>query len=250
MSTHDSRGSFGMRGLRRRRRLALGATVVGVALTFAIVGCTSSKSTTSSGAGGAAGATTASATETAGGTPPVTGLQKPSSTPSTGVVVSPPSSTNTSIIQTVPVGGKTQDQYETDLPALQEKAKAAPSDLTALQDLAIAQYQTRRFDDAIATYEQMIKIKDEPVYHNNLANVLRDAGREADATKEYRAAIAADPALVVAYVNLGTLQFSQDDVAGGSKTLDEGIAKTTGEDQQRLKDVKAALLKPKTTVTT
>ena len=226
--------------------MAVGATVVGVALTFAIVGCTSSKSTTSSGA---PGATTASATETAGGTPPVTGLQKPSTTPSSDVV-SPPSSTDTSIIQTVPVGGKTQAQYETDLAALQEKAKASPSDLTVLQDLAIAQYQTQRFNDAIATYEQMIKIKDEPVYHNNLANVLRDAGREADATKEYQAAIAADPALVVAYVNLGTLQFSQDDVAGGSKTLDEGIAKTTGEDQQRLKDVKAALLKSKTTVTT
>jgi hypothetical protein len=248
MSTHDSRGSLGIRGLRRRRRLAVGATVVGVALTFAIAGCTSSKSTTSSGAAGAA---TASATETAGGTPPVTGLQKPSTTPSSDVVVSPPSSTNTSIIQTVvPVGGKTQAQYETDLAALQEKAKASPNDLTVLQDLAIAQYQTQRYDEAIATYQQMIKIKDEPVYHNNLANVLRDAGREADATKEYQAAIAADPALVVAYVNLGTLQFSQDDAAGGSKTLDEGIAKTTGEDQQRLKDVKAALLKPKTTVTT
>ena len=208
---------------------------------------TSSTSTTSDDA---AGATTASATETAGGTPPVTGLQKPSSTPSTGVAVSPPSSTDTSIIQTAPVGGKTQDQYESDLPGLQEKAKAAPNDLTALQDLAIAQYQTQRYDDAIATYQQMIKITDEPVYHNNLANVLRDAGREADAIKEYQAAIAADPALVVAYVNLGTLQFNQDDVAKGTKTLDEGIAKTTGEDQQRLKDVKAALLKSKTTVTT
>jgi hypothetical protein len=82
MSTHDSRGSFGTRGQRRRRRLALGTTVVGLALTFAITGCTSSKGTTSTGAGSpAAGATTASATETAGGTPPVTGLQKSSSPP-------------------------------------------------------------------------------------------------------------------------------------------------------------------------
>jgi Flp pilus assembly protein TadD len=247
MSTHDSRGYFGIRGTNRGRRLALGATVVGMALTFAVVGCTNSKTSTTGGAG----ATTASATETAGGTPPVTGLQKPSSTPSSdAVVVSPPSSTNTSVIQAVPVGGKTQAEYESDLVGLQDKAKASPSDLTVLQDLAIAQYQTQRYDEAIATYQQMIKIKNEPVYHNNLGNVLRDAGREADATKEYQAAIAADPTLVVAYVNLGSLQFSQDDVAGGSKTLEEGIAKTTGEDQQRLKDVKAALLKPKTTVTT
>lgn len=229
MSTHDSRGRLGRGYLTRGRRLALGATVVGVALTFAIVGCTNSKESTTSGAGGA---TTASGTETAGGTSVVTGQ-----------------STGTSIIQTVPVGGKSQDQYEKDLPGLQEKTKAAPSDLTALQDLAIAQYQTQRFDEAIATYQQMIKVKNEPVYHNNLGNVLRDAGRAAEAIKEYRAAIAADPLLVVAYVNLGTLQLNQGAVVDGTKTLDAGIAKTTGEDQQRLKDVKAALLKPKTTTT-
>lgn len=248
MSTHDSRGRLGRRYLIKGRRLALGATVVAVALTFAIVGCTNTKdSTTTSGAGGT---TTASGTETAGGTPPVTGLQKSSSTPSTGTAPAPPkSSTGTSIIQTVPVGGKSQDQYEKDLPGLAEKAKAAPTDLAALQDLAIAQYQTQRFDEAIATYQQMIKTQDEPVYHNNLGNVLRDAGRLADAIKEYQAAIAADPLLVVAYVNLGTLQFNQDNAADGTKTLDAGIAKTTGEDQQRLKDVKAALLKPKTTTT-
>lgn len=248
MSAHDSRGRLGRRRyLTRGRRPALGATVVAVALTFAIVGCTNTKDSTTTGAGGA---TTASGTETAGGTPVVTGLQKPSSTPSTGTAPTPPkSSTNTSIIQTVPVGGKSQDQYEKDLPGLQEKVKAAPSDLTALQDLAIAQYQTQRYADAIATYQKMIKIKDEPVYHNNLGNVLRDAGREAEAIKEYRAAMASDPTLVVAYVNLGTLQFNQGAVVDGTKTLDAGIAKTTGEDQQRLKNVKAALLKPKTTTT-
>jgi tetratricopeptide (TPR) repeat protein len=218
-----------------------------MALSFAIVGCTNTKNSTTTGLGGAS---TASGTETAGGTTAVTGLQKPSSAPSTAIAPSPPQSTNTSIIQTMPVGGKSQDQYEKDLPGLQEKAKAAPNDLTALQDLAIAQYQTKRYDEAVATYQQMIKIKNEPVYHNNLGNVLRDAGREAEAIKEYQAAIAADPTLVVAYVNLGTLQFNQGAVDAGSKTLDAGIAKTTGDDQQRLKDVKAALLKPKTTSTT
>lgn len=232
MSTHDSRGLRGRRYLTRGRRLAFGATVVGMALSFAIVGCTNTKNSTTTGLGGAS---TASGTETAGGTTAVT---------------NPPQSTNTSIIQTMPVGGKSQDQYEKDLPGLQEKAKAAPNDLTALQDLAIAQYQTKRYDEAVATYQQMIKIKNEPVYHNNLGNVLRDAGREAEAIKEYQAAIAADPTLVVAYVNLGTLQFDQGAVDAGSKTLDAGIAKTTGDDQQRLKDVKAALLKPKTTSTT
>ena len=246
MSTQDSRESLGRGRLTRGRRLALGAAVVGIALTFAVVGCANSENTTTSGADGA---TTPSATETVNGTPPVTGLQKSSTPPSTAISSSPPQSTNTSIIQIAPVGGKSQDQYETDLPGLQEKAKATPNDLTVLQDLAIAQYQTQRFDEAIATYQQMIKIKDEPVYHNNLANVLRDAGREADAIKEYQAAIAADPLLVVAYVNLGTLQFNQDNAADGAKTLDAGIAKTTGEDQQRLKDVKAAILKPKTTTT-
>lgn len=229
MSTYDSRGSLAAGSRTRGRRLALGAAVVGVVLTFAVVGCANTSSSSTSGSDGA---TTASGSETAGGTPAVTGQ-----------------STGTSIIQTVPVGGKSQDQYEKDLPGLQEKAKASPNDLTTLQDLAVAQYQTQRYDEAIATYQQMIKVKNEPVYHNNLGNVLRDANRAADAIKEYQAAIAADPTLVVAYVNLSTLQFNQDSVDAGTKTLDDGIAKTTGEDQQRLKDVKAALLKPKTTTT-
>lgn len=235
MPTHASRGRLGRQCLTRGRRLALGATVMGMALTFAIVGCTNTKDSTTSGADGA---TTASGTETAGGTSPVTGLQEPSSTPSTAISPSPPQSTNT------------QDQYEKDLPGLAEKAKAAPTDLTALQDLAISQYQTQRYAEAIATYKQMIKIKDEPVYHNNLGNVLRDAGRETDAIKEYQAAIAADPTLVVAYVNLGTLQFNQGAADAGTKTLNDGIAQTTGEDKRRLNDAKAALLKPKTTSTT
>jgi Flp pilus assembly protein TadD len=216
----------------------LGATAVAVALAFAVVGCGGTK---------AADSTTTTVAGAAAGTTIVTGLQDPSSTPSTGTP--PESSTGTSIIQTIPVGGKSQEQYEADLPGLQEKVKAAPSDLTALQDLAIAQYQTQRYDEAIATYQQMIKVKDEPVYHNNLGNVLRDAGREAEAIKEYQAAIAADPTLVVAYVNLSTIQLNQGDVDTATKTLDAGIAKTTGEDQKRLKDLKATVLEPKTTTT-
>lgn len=249
MSTHDSRERLGRQDFKRGRRLALGVTVVSVALTLAIVGCTTAKNSTSTGADGS---TTLSGTETAGGTPPVTGLQKPSTKPPKGTTptTGPKSSTNTSIIQTVPVGGKSKDQYEKDLPGLQAKAKAAPSDLTALQNLAIAQFQTQRYSEAIATYQQMIKIKNEPVYHNNLGNVFRDAGREPEAIKEYQAAIAADPTLVVAYVNLATLQFNQKDVAAGTKTLDAGIAKTTGADKRRLSDIKAMLLKPKTTSTT
>jgi len=228
--------------------MAVAATAAAVALALTVAGCSDTKggdSTTT-----AAGGTATTVAGAAGGTTIVTGLQKPSSTPTTGAARPAPESTGTSIIQTVPVGGKSQDQYEKDLPGLQEKAKASPNDLTALQELAIAQYQTQRYSEAIATYEQMIKVKDEPVYHNNLGNVLRDAGREADAIKEYQAAIAADPLLVVAYVNLGTLQFNQGATDAGTKTLDAGIAKTTGEDQQRLKDVKAALLKPQTTTTT
>jgi len=250
MSTHDSRGRVRRGHPDRGWRLALAATVAGVALTFAVAGCTGTKAGDSTTTTVAVGATTTVA-GAAAGTTIVTGLQKPSSTPPTGpeTRIPPKSATGTSIIQTVPVGGKTQDQYEKDLPGLEAKAKAGPTDLGALQDLAIAQYQTQRYDDAIATYRQMIKIKNEPVYHNNLGNVLRDAGKLTEAVKEYQAAIAADPTLVVAYVNLGTFQFNQGNADAGTKTLDAGIAKTTGEDQQRLKAVKAALLKPKTTTT-
>jgi len=145
-------------------------------------------------------------------------------------------STGTSLSSVV--GGSTKEEYDKSLPQLQEQAKASPTDLAVLQRLAIAQYQTGRFDEAAATYLAMIKVKDEPLTHNNYANVLRDAGKLSEAEKEYRAAIAAQPTLVVAYVNLSSMLVQGKKQADALAILDEGIAKTSGEDKERLQKIR------------
>ncbi len=229
-------------GVPLRGRLAVAAGVATIAVMVTVSGC-SDKTTTTTSVGG---------TTVPGVTTPITGLQKPSgSTPS--ITIDPSKiqtpSTDTSMVQTVPVGGKTKEEYEKSLPALEETAKSKPNDLAALQELAIAQYQTAKYADAIATYKQMIAIKDDPTYHNNLANVLRDSGDVSGAIKEYQTALAGNPSLTVAYINLAAVEFAQNQANAAYKTLDEGISKTTGEDQKRLKDIKAEYQKSKTATT-
>lgn len=142
--------------------------------------------------------------------------------------------------ETITVGGKTAEEYEAALPGLAEKAKGSPEDLTILQELAIAQYQTQRYADADKTYQSMLAIKDEAMTHNNRANVLRDWNKIDEATSEYEKAISMDPTLVVAYMNLVALALKSDPVEAIA-ILDRGITQTTGEDQQRLKDMKTSI---------
>lgn len=142
--------------------------------------------------------------------------------------------------EAITVGGKTPEEYEAALPGLVEKAKASPSDLAILQELAIVQYQTQRYADADKTYQSMLAIKDDATTRNNWANVLRDWGKIDQAKSEYEKALSKDPAFVVAYVNLVSLALRSDPVEAIA-ILDRGIKQTTGDDQQRLKDLKTSI---------
>jgi tetratricopeptide (TPR) repeat protein len=139
------------------------------------------------------------------------------------------------------VGGQSQEDYASSIPELQKAVEANPTDLAALQNLAVAQYNSDNLDDAAATYQKMLAIEDNPTFHNNYANVLRDLKKTDQAIAEYQKAIEGNPALASAYINLASLYVLQKNVTEAQKVLDAGIAKTTGTDQQSLKDYRDSI---------
>jgi tetratricopeptide (TPR) repeat protein len=132
--------------------------------------------------------------------------------------------------------------YEAVLPDLTKKAEDSPTDPVALQELAIAQYQTRRYAEAVATYESMLAVEDSAITHNNLANVLRDWGKIEGARAEYEEALALDPTLTIVYINLASLDLRQGDNAAALKVLDRGIAVAAGgAERGRLEELRATI---------
>jgi thioredoxin-like negative regulator of GroEL len=144
-------------------------------------------------------------------------------------------------------GGKTADQWAAEIPDLQKAVDADPTDLNALQALAITQYNAGKYDEAAATYLTMLQIQDDPNTRNNYANVLRDAGKTDQAIAEYEKALAADPTLTVAYLNLAVVYATEKNLTEANKVLDRGIAALSGSDQTRLKTYKDKLNNPTTT---
>ncbi|HEY9098248.1 MAG TPA: tetratricopeptide repeat protein [Thiobacillus sp.] len=64
--------------------------------------------------------------------------------------------------------------------------------------------EMRRFPEAIAAYQQNVRIAPNDVYaRNNLGNVLRDSGRPREAMQVYRAAVEINPDYVQGWHNLG-----------------------------------------------
>lgn len=216
----------------RAKSIALAAVIAGAAVLGA--GCSGDDN---SGATSGEQLTTTVTSALTDATPPSTEAGD-----ATGTTTGSGTTTVNTGTTTFVLGGMTREEYESALPQLKEKAENSPNDLAALQELAIAQYQTERFAEAADTYSAMLAIKDDALTHNNRANVLRDWGKTDDAKAEYEKAIALDPTLAVAYVNLSAVFLREQDVDKAIDTLDRGIAKTTGDDQQRLKDIKASTL--------
>ncbi len=224
--------------------VGIGALSVALAVSVAggLAGCSDSNGDTSTTTATSAGANTGSSM--------ITELTPPDSVNTTSTEAGEQSSTtSTSVIKRVDVSGKSAADYEKEIPDLQKKVESNPQDLAALQELAIAQYQTQRYSDAAATYKKMLAIADEPITHNNYANVLRDWGKNDEAKQEYEKALAADPQLTAAYLNLSSVYLTEESTSKAYEVLDRGIANTNGEDQQRLKDVKAQLQAQQTSTT-
>ena len=220
--------------VRRAKGIALAAVITGV-VAFA-VGCSGDEATSTTASTDPFTTTTTSL---------VTELTPPSTVAGANGETTPTTTgdgTANTGTTTCVLGGQTREEYESALPQLEQKVESSPKDLVAMQELAIAQYQTERYAEAADTYSAMLAVKDDALTRNNRANVLRDWGKTADAKAEYEKAITLDPALVVAYVNLSAVYLREQDTDKAIATLDRGIAKTTGEDQQRLKDIKTSTL--------
>lgn len=214
------------------KRIALVAVLVGAGALGA--GCSDDGSATTTSTDPFTTTVTSAITEL---TPPST--EAGDTTATTGATDTTAINTGTT---TFVLGGQTREEYEAALPELKKKVESSPKDLAAMQELAIAQYQTERYSDAADTYSAMLEVKEDALTRNNRANVLRDWGKTTEAKAEYEKAIALDPALAVAYVNLSAVFLREQDIDKAIATLDRGIAKTFGEDQQRLKDIKASTL--------
>lgn len=140
-------------------------------------------------------------------------------------------------------GGKSADEqsYAKKLPSLMKSAQDNPKDLGALQQLAIAYYQTKQYDKAVDTYNKMLKIKDSAEVRNNLANVYRDMKKTDQAIKEYKAAIQADPKRVQAYVDLAALYLMSGKPDQAKTVLKDGLTKTGGDANRQLQQMLESL---------
>ena len=144
-------------------------------------------------------------------------------------------------VQRLVVGGGTVEEYEAALPDLEKAVEAAPDDLAALQELAIAQYNTGRYEEAAVTYQKMLQLKDDAFTRNNYGNVLRDLKKIEEAKAEYEKAISADASLATAYFNLASVLVAEGNMTEALKVLDRGLAVITGEDKTRLETYKEEL---------
>lgn len=216
--------------LRRRGTLVL---VLGLicALAWLVVGCAGddeSSSTTSTD-----GSTVTTAPTTTETTLGITGTTLETA----GNV----STTGTTTAQRAVAGGKTPEEYAKALPDLKKAVAADPADLAALQELALALYNTNNYAEAATAYQGMLQVKDDAFTRNNYANVLRDWGKIAEAKAEYEKAIKTDPTLAIAYINLASILETEGNIAEAKKVVDRGIAATTGQDKTTLQNYKKVL---------
>jgi len=221
-------------------------TLAGMIAVGALAGCSKSDTTTTKAASSTTVATNSD------GKKVVTDLQPPGSVTTESTPLPKPSNKpgTTATTMTITQGGTSKEEYEKQLVAVTAQLKTNPKNLALLQDLAVAQYNTGRLEDATKTYLTMLSIKDDAVVHNNYANVLRDMNKATEAIQQYRRALALNPALTVAYTNLVAMYAKAGKASDALATLDAGIAKTTGADKQRLQAIKDKLTTPETTTTT
>lgn len=155
-------------------------------------------------------------------------------------------STATVTDATIVEGGKSLDDYRAEIPDLEKAVETDPTDLYALEGLAVAHYQLDEFEEAEAAYLKILAIQEDAFTRNNLGNVYRDWGKTEEAKAAYRKAIEDDPTLKYPYVNLSGVLQKEGDTAGALQVLSEGAKHVTEEGQTTL-DAAEELLTSTTT---
>ncbi|OFW61948.1 MAG: hypothetical protein A2133_07035 [Actinobacteria bacterium RBG_16_64_13] len=166
-----------------------------------------------------------------------------SSAPSTTVASTEGSTNETTVVE----GGKSLAEYEAEIPDLEKAITADPTDLYALESLAVANYQLGNYEEAAAAYKKILAIKDDAFTRNNLGNVYRDWGKTDEAIAEYEASIALDPTLKYAYVNLAGIYQTKGDIAKALEVLKSGLKYVQGEDAKPLETFQGQLTSTTTT---
>jgi tetratricopeptide (TPR) repeat protein len=102
-------------------------------------------------------------------------------------------------------------------PMYRQVLQADPANTEALHLLGLACYHLNRPDEAVACFEQALRLRpDFAAAHNNLGNVLSDRGDAAGAADHYRQALRLQPGNVGMAFNLGNALQRQADLAGAA----------------------------------
>ena len=120
------------------------------------------------------------------------------------------------------------------LPKLETAVRAAPDDVNAQRKLALAYYNLGRFDEAATIYRGLLAAGEDAVLRDRLGNALREMGDLAGAENAYRKAIADDPTLAPAYLNLAELLWRQGRDEEALAAIDEGLKAVPEENRASL----------------
>lgn len=152
--------------------------------------------------------------------------------------------------------GKATDELNKAIAAFEAIVAQDPGQVSARTNLGVAYYNVGRLDDAIAQYEEALKLApNDADIHSNLAaayvqqaqagGAQLDAALLEKATAEYKKAVAIDPELAEAYFGLGVISLAlgkNDEARQAFESFiqyDDGQdARATSQAQQYLEQLK------------
>jgi arylsulfatase A-like enzyme/Tfp pilus assembly protein PilF len=115
-------------------------------------------------------------------------------------------------------------QIDEAVAALRKVIDAAPEYTTARLTLGSAYQMQDRPDDAVAVYEDALRV--DPHSHDahfDFAKLLHSRGETTLAIEHYRAAIAARPSSAMAHINLATVLYANDDLQAARQSYEAGL---------------------------
>ncbi len=125
---------------------------------------------------------------------------------------------------------------------LLEKSGGDERDPEVLLKLGASYYNQRKYDEAIAAYEEVIALdKGNAVIYNGLGNVYRDRKDPDKAIESYRKAIEIDPMSPLAYSNLAILLSDSGKIEEARLVIGQGLEKIPT--SQELKNIHSYLTK-------
>jgi len=117
------------------------------------------------------------------------------------------------------------------------------TNISVMHELAVSNYNLKKYDDAIAAYQKIIAVSpDSASVYNEIGNVYRDKGERKTAEDSYKKAIGIDSGYILAYNNLAMMFVQDNDLNAAKKIIQDGLAvnKDSAELQRILKSLEQA----------